>query len=235
MIADKDLKALASRAKKVLKKLKNNFDPVVIEFAGSPKSGKTTTIDIIKHFFKRMSFKVWAPTEGASQRTPYHLRRDLVAFNTWALNYAVSELLVSYYNIDRQHLIILDRGPFDSLAWMSLLKKMNKLTDEEYEIIEKFALHPKWLSLISRVYLFTCKPSVSLDREHQSKLIRAPGTAMNPKMLEGILTEYKSLKKKMKVVPLYDVTTSKNTTPRETSYEITSDILKIFETKIHGK
>lgn len=143
-ISDNDLNKLGIRAENIQKRLKEDFEPVVVEFAGSPKSGKSTTIDIITHFFKRMKFKVWAPTEGASKRTPYHLRRDLVAFNAWTLNYAISELLVAYYNVDRPHLVILDRGSFDSLAWMGLLKNMNKLEEDEYNVIKDFALHPKW-------------------------------------------------------------------------------------------
>lgn len=81
-----DLTSLEKRAKAVLEAYPSALSPVVVEFAGSPKAGKSTTIDIVAHFFKRMKYKVWAPTEGASKRTPYHLKRDLVAFNTWTLN-----------------------------------------------------------------------------------------------------------------------------------------------------
>ena len=78
---ESDLEQIARRAEEVQGKLSKLTTPVIIEFSGSPKSGKTTNIDIIDHFFRRSNFKVWAPTEGASKRTPYNLRRDLVAFN----------------------------------------------------------------------------------------------------------------------------------------------------------
>src|SRR5436309_9566104 len=98
-ISDSDLNTLDERAKKVRSARDSAKElPVVVEFSGSPKSGKTTNIDVLEHFFKRKGFRIWAPTEGAGKRTPYHLRRDLVAFNTWSLNYAISELLVAYYN-----------------------------------------------------------------------------------------------------------------------------------------
>jgi putative protein kinase ArgK-like GTPase of G3E family len=70
---------LEEKAKSLKAKLTpGSFNPFVIEFAGSPKSGKSTNIEILVHFFKRMGFKVWAPVEGASRRTPYQLKRDLV-------------------------------------------------------------------------------------------------------------------------------------------------------------
>src|SRR5580704_16202904 len=116
--SDAELSQIAERAKALESKLATMTAPVIVEFSGIPKSGKSTNIDIINHFFRRNGFKVWAPTEGASKRTPYILRKDLVAFNAWSLNYAISELLLSYHNVDTPHLVILDRGPFDSLAWM---------------------------------------------------------------------------------------------------------------------
>src|SRR2546429_5788587 len=98
------------------------FPPLVLEFAGSPKSGKTTTINIVQHFLRRMDFNVISPPEGASKRNLHHLRQDLVAYNTVALNYAISELLEAYYNVDTPDVIILDRGIFDSLAWVGMLQ-----------------------------------------------------------------------------------------------------------------
>ncbi|MGH8478100.1 MAG: hypothetical protein ACREXK_00615 [Gammaproteobacteria bacterium] len=229
-VTDRRLHALATRAEGVFATRNATADlpPIVVEFAGSPKSGKSTNIDVISHFLKRMGFKVWAPTEGASKRTPYHLRRDLVAFNTWALNYAISELLVAYYNIDRPHLVILDRGPFDSVAWMGLLKTKKQLSQEEYRIVKHFALHPKWSSLINQVYLFTCSPDVSLDREHKVTLTRRPGTAMNNAMLTGLLSQYQELHKELKDYPVTDIDTTSTTEPVDTAFLIVTSILDLF-------
>lgn len=232
--AETDLSALAERAEAVKKRRAKLRDPrpVVVEFAGSPKAGKTTTIDIVSHFYKRCGFKVWAPTEGASKRTPYQLRRDLVAFNAWSLNYAISELLVAFHNIDRHDLIILDRGPFDSLAWMGVLKKRGDLNEEEFGIIESFALHPKWANLISKVFLFTCKPTISLRRENESKIITRSGTAMNKTMLSDLLREYEDLQPKLSNYPVEPIdTSSKSSKPLPTSYEIANTILGLFEAR----
>jgi hypothetical protein len=232
-ITEEQLEELEAKAKRVLEALGEDIAPVVVEFAGSPKSGKSTTIDIVSHFYKRVGYSVHAPSEGASKRTPYHLRQDLVAFNSWTLNYAVSELLVTYHNVDRPHLIFLDRGPFDSIAWMRVLSKRGELTNEERLTIEAFALHPRWTELISRLYLFTCAPATSLERENESKLIQRSGTAMNTSMLEELLAEYSGMETELKeLYPVKPFQTSADTTPKATSYEIAEDILGLFEQRV---
>jgi thymidylate kinase len=229
-----DLAELGDRAKRVLESLEPDHNPVVAELAGSPKSGKSTSIEILAHFLKRTGFKVWAPAEGASKRTPYHLKRDLVAFNTWTLNYAISEMLVAYYNVDHHNVIFLDRGPFDSLAWMALLKRRKEIPDHEFDVVKDFAMHPRWSKLISRLYLFKCEPDVSLERENQSKLTRLPGTAMNPKMLAELLEQYRELEEDLKQYPLKVVETSHNTSPLSTSYDLMCDLLEVIETTQRG-
>ncbi|MCH9052509.1 MAG: hypothetical protein IIA72_15780 [Proteobacteria bacterium] len=232
MLDEKTREELEERAKTALSHHKKNRKvPLVVEFAGSPKAGKTTNIDIIEHLFKRIGFKIWAPTEGASKRTPYHLKRDLVAFNCWSLNYAISEILVAYNNVDPHDLVILDRGPFDSLAWMGLLRDRGELKDDEYKVIKNFALHNKWLSCISRIYLFTCRPDVSLERENEVKLISRPGTAMNTNMLTELLQQYENLKEEQTQCPLFPVETSDTTSPLGTALEIANDLIALFSSR----
>src|SRR5687768_2951909 len=66
--------------------------PVIVEFAGTPKSGKSTSINVVNHFFHRHEFNVFAPTEGVSKRTPRLLKKDLLYYNTWAACYALSQM-----------------------------------------------------------------------------------------------------------------------------------------------
>lgn len=90
--------------------------PLFVEFAGTPKSGKSTCIDTVSHFFRRLDYKVLAPTEGASKRTPYYLKKNLVAFNAWSASYALTHILEGRYGSDEYHIVILGRGLFDALA-----------------------------------------------------------------------------------------------------------------------
>lgn len=147
------------------------------------------------------------------------------------MNYAISELLVAYNNVDPHDLVILDRGPFDSLAWMALLRDQGDLTEDEYDIIRNFALHKKWMSCISRIYLFTCTPKVSLERENLAKLISRPGTAMNPDMLAKLLKQYKKLENEKNLDQLKSVNTSTTTSPLGTAFDIADDLIKLFSSQ----
>src|SRR5262245_9593829 len=108
-----DLDELRDTAKAILANPKarpkggDRVRPLFIEFSGSPKSGKSTCIDIVHHFFRRVGFKVLAPTEGASKRTPYYLKDDLVAFNAWSACYALTHVLEGLYQSDKYDLAIL--------------------------------------------------------------------------------------------------------------------------------
>lgn len=244
-MATKDqLKELEDQAIEVLRsrqgKSAEDIPPVIVEFSGSPKAGKSTTIDIVNHFFRRVEhenathegvkykYKVWAPTEGASKRTPSHLKSDLVAFNLWSLNYAISEILLAYHNVDRHDLVILDRGPFDSLAWMKVLRKENEITHEEYKTIENYIMLGKWAGLMKKIFIFTCSPEVSLKRENKEKLIDRPGIAMNEGRLSSLLEQYENLKNELtqKSFPVRKIDTTNDTTPQSTAYEIASEILE---------
>lgn len=227
MPSQQDLESLRIRAEAGLKNRREAHDPepVILEFSGSPKAGKTTTIDIVNQFFRRIGYKVWAPSEGASKRTPYYLRRDLVAFNAWSLNYAISELLLSFYSVDRQDIVILDRGPFNSLAWMGVLKNRGGLSDAEYEIIRAYAMHPNWMSKVKRVFLLTCSPDVSMARENDSKLISLPGTAMNEPMLADLLSQYTALSETFEGSLVFPISTTSGTSPLSTAFQITDHVL----------
>lgn len=232
---EEQLKKLASKGEELLKRveLDPDWQPVVIEFAGTPKSGKSTNIEILNHFFRRIGFKVDAPTEGVSKRTPYHLKRDFMAYNSWALCYAISSLLIGYYNIDRHHIIMLDRGPFDSLAWMRHLMEKGKLSKGDYDIICNFVTLDKWGKLVDRIYLFTCNPEISLKREAESKLILRPGVAMNEDMLSLLKKQYDALKEEVPLESPYLIDTSDTETPIGTSYELACDILNIIESHLN--
>jgi hypothetical protein len=172
---------------------------------------------------------VWAPSEGASKRTPYILRRDLVGFNAWSLNYAISEILLAHHNVDRSDLVILDRGPFDSLAWMGVLKERSQLSENEYDIIRAYALHRHWMSKLALIFLLTCTPAISMSREHESKLITRPGIAMNEEMPSALLEQYTRLKNESTELPVFSRDTSKGTSPLSTTFEIATEILSALE------
>ena len=184
--------ALQSRAAETLFLLAESpmSRPLFVEFAGTPKAGKSTCIDTVNHFFRRLGYKILAPTEGASKRTPYYLKDDYVAFNAWSATYALTHILEGRYGTDEYHIVILDRGLFDALAWFELLKENDDITSEDCSAIQQFLLVGHWRELVDVVFLFQTDPATSLERENQNKLIEEPGRAMNPDFLSNLNSAY---------------------------------------------
>lgn len=206
--------------------------PVFIEFSGTPKSGESTCIDIVAHFFRRSGFRVLAPTEGASKRTPYYLKTDWVAFNAWSASYALTHILEGLYSSDRFHLAILDRGLFDALAWFQLLQDQQKISEQECQQVQDFLRIDKWRSVIDGVFLFQADPGTSMKRENQNTLIDDPGSTMNHETLEQINQAYDSVRGKYATeFPHFKViytSESENTNPQSTAAKVADLILDRF-------
>lgn len=186
---------LAARAHAALRRLRESPrpGPVFVEFAGTPKSGKRSCIEIVRHFFRRTEFKVLAPAEGASRRTPWYLKDDLMAFNTWSASYALMHVLEGLHGSDQYDLAILDRGLFDALAWFELLAKRGDISAEDRDTVHGFLRLAKWRNAIDSVFLFRTDPDTSLEREHMDKLIEEPGQAMNVAFLTELNEAYEEV------------------------------------------
>ena len=225
---------LRERADSILNRLRGNppEQPVFVEFCGSPKSGKSTCIDIVAHFFRRVGFNVLAPTEGASKRTPYYLKSNLTAFNAWSSCYALMHVLEGLYHSDQYHVAILDRGLFDALVWFELLTSDNEITPDDRDRVHQFLLIDKWRSAINSVFLFKADPGTSMERENQDKLIEDFGRAMNPEFLSRLNDAYESIRSKYSGrFPEFEVIDTSNemkTTPQSTASHVASRILDLF-------
>jgi thymidylate kinase len=233
-----DLGELRQQAEGVLQQLSVSSlgRPIFVEFSGTPKSGKSTCIDIVAHFFRRLGYRVLAPTEGASRRTPYYLRDNLVAFNTWSASYALMHVLEGLHSSDEYHLAILDRGLFDALAWFELLTIRDDIDEAKRDRVHEFLLIDNWRSVIDAVFLFRADPNTSLERENQNKLIEEPGRAMNPGFLEELNDAYARVSEKHAADFAYfwhiDTSEAQNTTPQSTAARAAKLILDIFESRI---
>ena len=167
--------------------------PVFIEFAGSPKSGKSTIIGVVGHFLRRIGFRLHLPAEGASLRTPPALRDDWLAFNTWSACYALRNILEDAHQTSPEHLVILDRGLFDAAAWMEFLASaQSRLTADDRDRITRFLTMDLWRERELLVFLFTADRDTSLARENDGKLIQEPGSVMNAETLRALQDAYQS-------------------------------------------
>ena len=109
--------------------------PLIIEFSGLPKSGKTRSISILELFLKRNGFKVDVFIERASIapiRTKGHLN-----FNTWVSCASLQGMLEALSKPELD-IFILDRGVFDALVWTHWLAQTGKVTKDEASACDKF-------------------------------------------------------------------------------------------------
>ena len=157
--------------------------PIVIEFCGSPKAGKTSCINSLDLFFRRNKFRTRVLTERASI-CPISSKHDPY-FNIWTVSSAIAELAEVLANHSKDYdIVILDRGIFDALCWFNWLLSQERMS-EDFEPIEKYLTMRKWLSLIDLIYVFTTTPEESLKREFTNLLTDKPGSIMQPRILKS--------------------------------------------------
>lgn len=90
---DESVRDLEARVEKVRSALGFTQRAFVIEFAGTPKSGKSTSVEAIRHFFARNGFRVRVLAERAAV-CPIPMKGHLF-FNTWCASTMLAELLVN--------------------------------------------------------------------------------------------------------------------------------------------
>jgi predicted ATPase len=138
--------------------------PIVIEFAGVPKAGKTTTLNQIQAFLRRCGFRVEVVIERASVcpiRDKKHSN-----FNVWTACTTLAQVLDKTQNPPRPddpEILILDRGIFDSICWLVLMERLARIRREERDLIERFLLVEDWRKRITGVVVMTTEPTDALS------------------------------------------------------------------------
>ena len=156
--------------------------PIVIEFCGSPRSGKTQSINSLSVFLRRNNFRVHTIVEQASIN-PIPNKFD-PSFNVWNGCNSLCKLLEAMASrVTENDFILLDRGIFDTVCWFYFQMQRNTMPAAEYDAFTKFFFNEKWLSLVTLVYVFTAKPDTSLDREYANLLTRKAGSVMRGEIL----------------------------------------------------
>ena len=161
--------------------------PIVIEFCGSPRSGKTQSINSLSVFLRRNQFRVHTIVEQAAIN-PIPNKFD-PSFNVWNGCNSLCKLLEAITNRATENdFILMDRGVFDTVCWFNFQMQRGAMPKEEYEAFTNFFLNEKWVSIVTLVYVFFARPDVSLKREYATLLTRKPGSVMR----DEILRDYNS-------------------------------------------
>jgi thymidylate kinase/8-oxo-dGTP pyrophosphatase MutT (NUDIX family) len=180
------LKQQAAEVKQ-LKETHRKRRPIVIEFSGSPKAGKTSCINSLRQFLKRNGFEVEIIQERASV-CPVSDKRSPM-FNIWTSCMSLAGLIgIIEDKKSTCDVIILDRGIFDALCWFEWLTQQGKMEKVSRKKIEDFLMLNELVGMIDIVFSFTVTPQKSIEREYANLLTDQIGSIMNLNVLE----EYKS-------------------------------------------
>lgn len=197
--------------------------PFVVEFSGVPKAGKTTVASMVKHFFRRAGWRVLTPSEGIDVLP--ERRDDLVLYNLYSsVVYTLSRL---FENIDGgAHLVIVQRGLFDAIGWLSVLRKMGEIKEQELAVMESFLTLERLSRLTDLTILFHCDTSKVLEREALNTVIDVEGLAMNKGFLEDISQAFVQVYEKYRArMPIVKIDTTRQFR-QDTAMKIISLILK---------
>lgn len=188
MSLDDDIRELEQDAETILgeKRRSRPRRPIVIEFCGSPKSGKTSSISSLSIFLRRNRFNTLQIGEKAAV-CPV-LDKFNPAFNLWTVCSAIADMVAQVATQAKTaDAIVADRAIFDAICWFEWLRLQGRLRDEEYERLIGFLTMDRFTSTLDVIYVFKAGPEVSMTREYAHLLTRKRGSIMNPQVLSSYL------------------------------------------------
>lgn len=210
--------------------------PIVIEFAGVPKAGKTTTLGQLQSFLKRCGFRVEVVIERASVcpiRDKKHSN-----FNVWTAC-TLAQILEKTQDpprIDDPHILILDRGLFDSICWLTMMERLERIRTDDRKMIEEFLLIDDWKERITGVIVMTASPQDAMEREKGFLRVDAKGSIMNPEVLQRMLDNTKQTVERLKRdFRIYTIDTSSGETknnPKRTAEKVVDIVLSLVEEQL---
>lgn len=211
-----------------LKKNHRQKRPIVIEFSGSPKSGKTSCINSLELFLKRNGFCVEIVHERASV-CPVNDKHSPM-FNLWTSCMSISAMLGV---LERKEIncdvLILDRGIFDAFCWFNWLLSKKFMEEEQKKVIEDFLMMDALRNRIDIVFVFCAEPTISIEREYATLLTDKLGTIMNNEVLSEYLSSIQIAIEEKKP---YFHSISKIDTSRKTQDEVGKEVTEITLTTL---
>ena len=238
----KKLRKLHYKKKELYKLLKTvKQKTYIIEFTGTPRTGKTTLINNLKDFFKKGGFKVEVIEEFTTSKRYkeyiYPLLKDKYKdiVNTEIPKYVLQQLQqTKKKNLD---IIIIDRSLFDRLIWVDRLYIKDGMSTDEYtEYMKKYIpLIKKNINIIISTY---ASSNVSIKRDYMSNLSLEKRNFLNENNVREYnksLLNMKHLAKKEKMnLFIFDTTNKKERTISiEVANKILNDMKKTYLQEIN--
>lgn len=170
-----------------LKSLCSLSKPFVIEFSGTPRTGKTTTINNLYDFFKKGGFKVEIIEEfTTSKYYKENLKKKIDFMNIGDGNIAIVEevykQLQESLKMDKD-IIFIDRSINDRQIWNYRRYMKGDMTEGQYCVTrDKYKVISK--QLIDFLLITYADPIVSLKRDYLSSLALEKRSFLNLENIE---------------------------------------------------
>ena len=212
--------------------------PLVIEFAGVPKAGKTTTLTNVSTFLKRCGFRTAIVVERASI-CPIQDKKH-ATFNVWTACTTLAQVLEKTQTpprADDPQILFLDRGLFDSICWITMMERISRIRPDERELIQQFLMIDNWRKRISAVFAMLASPRDAMEREQGVLPVKGTGgSIMNPDVLSQIKEVNKQcidqLAEDFRIFPVDTSLGDTRGDPRRTAEVVVEAILGLIEEQV---
>ena len=203
--------------------------PYVIEFTGTPRTGKTTLIHNLYDFFKKKGFVVEVLEEFTTSKKykseiyPLLKEKTKNIINIEIPKYVLKELEEAITN--KPDIIFVDRSLLDRLIWVDRLYIKNGMTKEEYEDYKSLYI-PLIKEKINMIIGTYTDSITSLKRDYSANLSMEKRSFLNKKNVEefnsSLLNIQKLANNKNINFHLFDTT---DKTQRQVSFEVVDTVL----------
>lgn len=154
--------------------------PFMIEFTGSPDSGKSTCIRELDKLLHRSDFRVFIPQEGAE--VIRHISRDTPEYNIRTGTYALN-MLMDFAHGHTYDIVIFDRAIFDAYTWMMYWEDKKLLSAKERADYQNTFVSRFTTPHITASYIVLCEAEEAVRRGQRIAASDNLGASSNPESI----------------------------------------------------
>lgn len=218
-----------------LNSVMQNKKPFVIEFTGTPRTGKTTIINNLYDLFKKAGIKVSMLEEfTTSKKYKKEIKPNLKNQYKKIVNFEIPRYVKEELECEikkENDIILIDRSLFDRLIWVDRLHLKEELKKEEYEEYKKEYV-PMIKNKIDIIIGTYTDATTSIKRDYKAYLSLEKRSFLNEENVNEYNTSLINIEKLSKkeniIFYLFDTT---NKSQRECTIDITNKILDCIKTK----
>jgi hypothetical protein len=173
--------------------------PFMIELWGTPKAGKTTMKEVLKHVSKRLGLSVTTPIEGAE--AVEWIKRVEPDYNYQTAEYALTWARQRALGPGHRdfHVGVFDRAIYDGVMRADHYAHMGTIDERERVSWEQYLLLPRHRDYFDFHICMVCDPEEAMRREHAKTLFPQPGETMNHKTMTQLLAAHERVWKRLRL------------------------------------